>query len=339
MSSNLAAIDCGSLSTRLLVSAPGGRPLVRIMRITGLSRGVDASGHLAPASVRLVLDVLAEYRAVMDKHDVAQVAMVGTSALRDSSDREQLCAAAQAIVGVPLQLLPGETEAALSFIGASGDLPAGHGPWLMLDIGGGSTELAIGPGPGEAVSLDVGCVRLSERHLHGDPPAAAEMELARRWLTGLLQEAQRRVPALRSARSMVGLAGTVSALACWAQSLPGYRRELVHHYWLTGDQVRRALHELSAVAASQRAGLPGIEAQRAAYIVGGALVLAVVMEHFGFDRCLVSEADILDGLVHQLGGSSSALSGAAPRHRQFLTPARDPGSIGHHDVGPWDGIS
>ncbi|HET9060358.1 MAG TPA: hypothetical protein VFN61_10590, partial [Acidimicrobiales bacterium] len=243
------------------------------------------------------------------------------------------CAAAADVVGAPLQLLPGETEAALSYTGASAGLPPGDGPWLMVDIGGGSTELAAGAGPGEAVSLDVGCVRLTERHFHGDPPSAAEIEAAQRWLTALLDRAQNRAPALRSARSLVGLAGTVSALACWVQGLTEYRRDVVHHYWLSRADVRRALDEFCAVPAHKRAGLPGIEAERAQYIVGGTLVLAAVMEHFAMERCLVSEADILDGLVYEL-----ARDDAGPR-AGGSSPARRPGSIGHHDVGPWDGFS
>lgn len=302
----MAAIDCGSLSTRLLIARQDGSALVRIMRITGLARGVDSRGRLDREGVERALRALEEYRRVMDAHGVGVATMIGTSALRDSADRESFAAQASAIVGVELRLLEGESEAALSFRGACSGLPAGEGPWLMVDIGGGSTELAVGAGLGEAISLDVGCVRVTERFLHSDPPSRDEIGRAGEWLAGLLADAVRQVPGLRSARSMVGLAGTVSALASWVQGLRQYRRDLVHHYRLSERDIARALEELSQLPTERRAGLAGIEPQRAPYIVGGTLVLAAVMEHFGLEQCLVSEADILDGLVAELANSGTA---------------------------------
>ena len=194
-------------------------------------------------------------------------------------------------------LLRGDEEAALSFLGATAELRTSDGPWLVADIGGGSTELAVGPEPSGAISLDLGCVRVTERFLHDDPPTTEELATARQWLEARFSTAEREVPAFRSAEALVGLAGTVSALASYDQGLESYDQDAVHHYTLSREAVARALSALAARPASGRAGLPGIEPARAPVIVGGTLVLDTLMAHFGFQDCLVSESDILDGLV------------------------------------------
>jgi exopolyphosphatase / guanosine-5'-triphosphate,3'-diphosphate pyrophosphatase len=295
----VAAIDCGTLSTRLLVAGADGAPTVRLMRLTGLGKGVDAGGEVAAASVGRVLAVLREYRAVMDRNEVGRVLMVGTSALRDATNRGAFSDDAARIVGTELRLLTGEEEAELSFSGATQELARASGPWLVADVGGGSTELAFGP-PLAACSLDVGCVRLTERFFAHDPPAADELDEARSWLEREYRAAEESVPQLRSGRALVGLAGTVAALACFDQGLRSYQREAVHHYKLHRDAVARALVDLASQPAHERAGRPGIEAARAPYILGGALTLETLMAHFGFDECLVSESDILDGMVAHL---------------------------------------
>ncbi len=297
---NVAALDCGSLSTRLLVADAEGVTLERMMRVTGLGRGVDRAGRLSPEAVDRVLEVLGGYRAVMDAHGVEAVAMVGTSALRDAADRDSFRERAAAVVGAELELLDGGTEALLSFRGATAELAAEQGPFLVVDIGGGSTELATGPVPFVARSLDVGCVRLTERHLGSGPPSAAELARARSWVRDLLAGLEGQLPVPGGAATLVGLAGTVSALACYAQGLTRYDRRLVHHYRLARTAVVDALGRLAALPAAERAGLPGVEAARAPFIVGGALVLDEVMAWAGFEECLVSEADILDGLVMRL---------------------------------------
>lgn len=297
---NVAAVDCGSLSTRLLISDGSARPVLRLMRITGLGEGVDEARRLRPDAMERALSALRGYREAMDRNQVGAVRMVGTSALRDATNRDTFVRAAAAAVGAPLELLSGEDEAALSLLGATSDLPQGSGPWLVVDIGGGSTELAVGPGPAEAVSLDLGCVRVTERFLHHDPPLSAELAEATQWLVGQLGLAVARAPALTTARVLVGLAGTVSALALFAQGLRDYERDRVHHFHLGRRVVENALAQLAARPVSERAGLPGIEPARAPHVVGGALVLAAVMAYFGHPECLVSEADILDGLVLSL---------------------------------------
>jgi exopolyphosphatase / guanosine-5'-triphosphate,3'-diphosphate pyrophosphatase len=294
---NFAAVDCGTLSTRLLVSRPAGEPIVRLMRITGLGEGVDRSRALLPQAIERTLVVLGEYRELMDQYDVRAARMVGTSALRDASNRASFSRAAEELVGTPLTLLSGEEEASLSFLGATAELSGNGGPWLVADIGGGSTELVVGKDVPAGRSLDIGCVRVTERFFHHDPPTPAELVAAGAWLGEQYQKAEADLPALRSAVALIGLAGTVSALACFDQGLETCDHEAVHHYRLSRQAVDWALRELAALPASRRSGLPGIEAGRAPVVVGGTLVLASLMTHFGFEDCLVSESDILDGLV------------------------------------------
>jgi exopolyphosphatase/guanosine-5'-triphosphate,3'-diphosphate pyrophosphatase len=308
----VAAIDCGTNSTRLLVAGAENRTLERLMRITRLGEGVDRTGALSVAAIQRTVAVLREYRAVMDRFGVERVRMTATSAARDASNREEFFAAAGAVIGVRPELLGGDEEGTLSFAGATSELDPSTGPWLVADIGGGSTELAAGPAQGmlaggsrparpEAVrSLEIGCVRITERFLASDPPTPAELAAARSCIAGLLEQASRDLPALGRARTLVGLAGTVAALAAIEQGLTAYERDRVHHFALHRDVVTHWLDVLAAEPAAARRVRPGVETDRADVIVGGIVVLAELMRHFGFDECLTSEADILDGLVISL---------------------------------------
>jgi exopolyphosphatase / guanosine-5'-triphosphate,3'-diphosphate pyrophosphatase len=294
---NFAAVDCGTLSTRLLISAPTGEPILRSMRITRLGEGVDRSRLLLPEAIERTLVVLREYQSLMGEHEVQTARMVGTSALRDASNRALFSKPAAELIGTEVDLLSGQDEAALSFLGATAELSAESAPWLVADIGGGSTELVVGPRPFGACSLDLGCVRVTERFLQHDPPTRDELANAEAWLKVQYNEAESEVPGFGAARVFVGLSGTVSALARFDQGLVPYDRKAVHHYRLARQSVEQALADLAGRPAAQRAGLPGIEERRSELIVGGALVLATLMAHFDFDECLVSESDILDGLV------------------------------------------
>jgi exopolyphosphatase/guanosine-5'-triphosphate,3'-diphosphate pyrophosphatase len=300
----VAAIDCGTNSTRLLVAGPGGRPIVRLMRITRLGRGVDKERRLAPDAVERTLSVLGEYRAVLDECEVGRVRMTATSAARDATNREDFFGAAADIVGVRPELLAGEEEGRLSFLGATAGLAPASGPWLVADIGGGSTELIVGAeagGPPAAVrSLDVGCVRVSERFLTSDPPRPEEIGEARTYVADLIATASRAEEAFTRATTLVGLAGTVAALAAIAQGLQSYDRGRVHHYLLSRDTVEGLLTVLASEATSDRRRRPGVEPDRADVIVGGTVVMAELMRLFQFDTCLTSESDILDGLVATL---------------------------------------
>jgi exopolyphosphatase/guanosine-5'-triphosphate,3'-diphosphate pyrophosphatase len=307
----VAAIDCGTNSTRLLVAGSEGTPLERLMTITRLGAGVDRTHALAGDAVERTVAVLRRYREVMDRHGVGPVRMTATSAARDATNREAFFAASEAAVGVEPELLDGEEEGRLSFAGATAGLDVSTGPWLVADIGGGSTELAAGPvaGEGEArlsptavCSIDMGCVRITERFLAGDPPGRDGMARARDHIAAELADAGDAHPEFAAAAEMVGLAGTVAAAAALDQRLDHYDRAAVHHHRLRADVVAGLLDELAPLDAGRRRARPGMERERADVIVGGLLVLDGLLRHFGMDGCLASEADILDGLVMSLVG-------------------------------------
>jgi exopolyphosphatase/guanosine-5'-triphosphate,3'-diphosphate pyrophosphatase len=317
----VAAVDCGTNSTRLLVATsedgPAGlQTLERLMRITRLGEGVDRTRRLARDAIARTAAVLGEYRAVMDSFAVSRVRMTATSAARDAANREDFFGAAERVVGVRPELLGGYEEARLSFVGATAALDPADGPFLVVDIGGGSTEFAVGDGaaspagaapsqagrtvPFAATSVDIGCVRLTERFLRSDPPAPEELSQALSIVHDHLDDVARDIPAVRTAERLVGLAGTVTTVAAVEMGLPGYDGERIHHFVLTRAAVEDVFRTLATERRSQRVHNPGLEEARADVIVGGVVVLVAVMRHFGFDECLVSEADILDGLAMSL---------------------------------------
>jgi len=301
----LAAIDCGTNSTRLLVVDGTGATLERLMRITRLGQGVDATGRLAPDAVERTVAALSEYRGVLDRLEVDQVRMTATSAARDAANRDDFFDAAEAAIGVRPELLGGEEEARLSFLGATSELDPADGPFLVVDIGGGSTELAVGtpgstsPGPEGVVSVDIGCVRITEKFLHSDPPAPEELSGALTVTRDYLDDVARDLPAAAEAASLVGLAGTVTTVAAVELGID-YDRDRIHHFRLSREAVEDVFRTLATETRAQRAHNPGLEEGRADVIVGGIVVLVALMRYFGFDECLVSEADILDGLVMSL---------------------------------------
>jgi exopolyphosphatase / guanosine-5'-triphosphate,3'-diphosphate pyrophosphatase len=296
----VAAIDCGTNSTRLLVSRDG-ETVERLMRITRLGAGVDANGRLAPDAIARVVACLREYRDVMDRHDVERVRMTATSAARDSANRDELFDAAEKAVGVRPELLDGFEEGRLSFAGATAELDATDGPFLVVDIGGGSTEFVVGGSePVGVLSVDIGCVRVTERFLHGDPPSAEELSQAISVVHAYLDDVTREIPEVLDVRRLVGLAGTVSAMAAVEIGLPEYDRDRIHHFTLTRAAAEDVFRTLATESRAHRIHNPGLEEARADVIVGGAAILVTVMRHWEFDECLVSESDILDGLVASL---------------------------------------
>lgn len=307
----VAAVDCGTNSTRLLVAASDGNPIERLMRITRLGEGVDVNNRLSAGAIERTLSVLREYRKVMDRHGVTRARMAATSAARDASNREEFFSGATEVIGARPELLGGDEEGRLSFVGATRELDPATGPWLMADIGGGSTEIAFGDAAGGSPSivrsLQIGCVRITERFLAEDPPTPASVGAARSFVAGLLDETSAAHPSLRDARTLLGLAGTVAALAAIEQRLDHYDRARVHHHTLTRASVENLLKVLAGEPAAERRRRPGMEADRADVIVGGTLVLAEIMRHFGFDGCLTSEADILDGMVMSLVGPQGGM--------------------------------
>src|SRR5438132_2230652 len=192
----VAAVDCGTNSTRLLVSDGGRQTVERLMRITRLGQGVDATGAFAPEAVGRTLDVLREFRQVMDRHGVTRVRMTATSAARDAANRDEFFDAAAGVIGVRPDLLTGDEEARLSFRGATAELDAADGPFLVVDIGGGSTEFAVGSSEPEGVlSMDIGCVRLTEKFLHHDPPTPEELSQVISVTRDYLEDVVRELPA------------------------------------------------------------------------------------------------------------------------------------------------
>ncbi|MEY2399305.1 MAG: exopolyphosphatase / guanosine-5-triphosphate,3-diphosphate pyrophosphatase [Actinomycetota bacterium] len=296
----VAAIDCGTNSTRLLIS-DGARPLERRMVITRLGQGVDKTGNLDPAAMTRVTDVLRDYRDLIDRHNVDKVRVAATSAARDAGNREEFFDAAERAIGVAPELLSGDEEARLSFAGATAELDPRDGPFLVADIGGGSTELVVGSAEVEgARSLDLGCVRLTEQFLHSDPPAPAELSNAVGYVRDELEDVRRQLPILDGGRRFVGLAGTVSAVAAIEQGLQAYDRARVHHFVLTKAAAEDVFRTVATEALVDRIHNPGLERARADVIVGGCVILVAIMRVFHFNECLVSEADILDGLVASL---------------------------------------
>jgi exopolyphosphatase/guanosine-5'-triphosphate,3'-diphosphate pyrophosphatase len=300
----VAAIDCGTNSTRLLVADRDGdgrlRTLTRLMRITRLGQGVDRTGALAPDAVDRTQAVLADYRQVMDEHgvDPGRVRITATSAARDASNRDEWFDAAEAVVGARPELLSGLEEAELSFQGATAELDPSRGPFLVVDLGGGSTEVAYGTEHVErALSLEIGCVRLTERFIESDPPRPEELTAAITYAASWLDDVLRTIPGAASAPTVVGLAGTVSTVAAVEIGLATYDRDQIHHFVLTKDAAEDVFRTLATESREDRLANPGLEEARADVIVGGCCALVALYRTLGFDELLVSEADILDGLA------------------------------------------
>ncbi|NNE75429.1 MAG: Ppx/GppA family phosphatase [Acidimicrobiales bacterium] len=293
----VAAIDCGTNSTRLLIG-DGHHTAERLMRITRLGEGVDATGRLADAAIERVCTVLAEFRSVMDAHRVTKVRMTATSAARDADNSDEFFDRAEAIVGVRPELLSGLDEGTLSFVGATAELDPTDGPFLVVDIGGGSTEFAIGAAECEAAaSTDMGCVRFTEKFIEHDPARPEELVMCLSMAETIIDEVARNNPTMGMANRLVGLAGTVAAAAVIEQGLAIYDRDKVHHFVLTKEAAEDVFRTLASESREERLGNPGMEEARADVIVGGMCILIAVMRYFDFDECLVSESDILDGLV------------------------------------------
>ncbi|MCY4258359.1 MAG: Ppx/GppA phosphatase family protein [bacterium] len=297
----VAAIDCGTNSTRLLVSRGGTQTLERLMTITRLGEGVDSTGNLSAAAIKRTVACLEHYRSVMDSYGVGAVRITATSAARDAANRQVFFDAATQAVGVSPELLSGLEEAQLSFRGATAELDPAQGPFLVVDLGGGSTELCVGTTDCEvAMSLDIGCVRLTEKYLHQDPPLPEELHACLSVAGAHLDDVDREMPQVRNARTFVGLAGTISTAAAVEQGLNEYERDKVHHFCLTKQAAEDVFRALATESRADRACNPGLDAGRVDVIVGGMAILVKIMRHFSFDSCLVSESDILDGLVASL---------------------------------------
>lgn len=310
-----AAVDVGTNSVRLLVAEPGDPlvPVTREMRITRLGRGVSATGHLDDRALARTIDCIADYARQWTTLGASRVRITATSAVRDAVDRERFFAGVEERVGVRPEVLTGEDEARMAFAGATRSVD-GDPPYLVLDIGGGSTELILGDRePRGMVSRQLGCVRLTESCLGDDPPTPAQLDAAQRDIDGhLLAIGEFLDPA--AARTLIGVAGTVTTLAALHLELPTYDPERIHGARVPRRRVRELTDRLTQMSARQIAALGPMAAGREDVIGAGALILARLMDRYGFSEILASEADSLDGLALEL----LALDAGGPR----ATPVR-----------------
>jgi exopolyphosphatase/guanosine-5'-triphosphate,3'-diphosphate pyrophosphatase len=303
----VAALDCGTNSLRLLIAdvhASSMSDVVRRMEIVRLGEGVDRTGRLSREALDRTFVVLDGYAEQIRSHGVDAVRMVATSATRDASNRDEFVAGVRARLGVDPEVVTGEEEAALSFLGATRELQHDSGvasPYLVVDIGGGSTEFVLGDssGPIAARSVDVGCVRMTERHLHDDPPTQAEVDAARRDIVDAINRVRSTVP-IEQAETLIGLAGSVTTVVALALGLPEYDAQRIHHARVVAADVRRVTDELLAATKEQRAAMSVMHPGRVDVIGGGALVLDAVMTEGRFADVVASEHDILDGIAFSL---------------------------------------
>jgi exopolyphosphatase / guanosine-5'-triphosphate,3'-diphosphate pyrophosphatase len=310
----VAAIDCGTNSIRLLIAdvtvrddgTSWLRDVHREMRIVRLGQGVDATGRLAPEALERTRAALADYARAAARKGVERARMVATSATRDASNRADFFTMTTDVLGVPAEVISGEEEAALSFAGAVGDLDPGDGPFLVMDVGGGSTELVLGTWDGRKAdvvasrSVNIGCVRLTERCLHGDPPTKAEAADAAATAAAVLADAFAAVPVER-ARTFIGVAGTVTTLSALHLDLPDYDADVLHLSRLPMAAIDEVTARLVGMSHEQRAALGPMHPGRVDVIAGGAIVVRTAAQEVaarsGVTELVVSEHDILDGIA------------------------------------------
>jgi exopolyphosphatase/guanosine-5'-triphosphate,3'-diphosphate pyrophosphatase len=307
--SRVGAIDQGTNSTRLLVLEP--RPqeepleVCRDMVITRLGQGVDDTGRLAPEAIDRASRAIARFaRRARAQHVDDRLRIGATSAVRDAADGEGFLRGVRELIGVDPELIDGEREAVLSFLGGTRGLDPAAGPFLLVDVGGGSTELVFGREPGaveRSISTQIGSVRLTERVGPSDPPTDADLEAFRAGARAELEAAEAHLQ-VADARTFVAVAGTATTLQACALGLGRYDPDLIHRSTLSRAEAERTLRELAAMTNEGRAAIPVMPRGRGDVIVAGASILVEAMRRFGFDDALVSETDILDGLALELLG-------------------------------------
>ncbi|MCL6673105.1 Ppx/GppA phosphatase family protein [Streptomyces panaciradicis] len=306
----VAAVDCGTNSIRLLVADvnPGTGELLELdrrMTIVRLGQDVDRTGRLAPEALERTFAACREYAEVIRDLGAEKVRFVATSASRDASNRDDFVRGVVDILGVEPEVISGEQEAEFSFTGATNELKGRDDlarPYLVVDIGGGSTEFVVGDDHVRAArSVDVGCVRMTERHLvvdgaAGDPPSEEQIAAMRADIERALDLAEETVP-LGEARTLVGLAGSVTTVSAIAQDLPAYDSARIHHSRVSRERVREITERLLRSTHAERAAVPSMHPGRVDVIAAGALVLLSIMERTGAEEVVVSEHDILDGIA------------------------------------------
>jgi exopolyphosphatase / guanosine-5'-triphosphate,3'-diphosphate pyrophosphatase len=306
LSGRVAAVDLGTNSIRLLVASSdeGGAlaEFARDMVITRIGQGVDETGRIDPSALERTVAVLARYCRQARALHAERIRVSATSAVRDAGDREELERAVREHSGEDLRVIDGELEAALSFSGSIRGLDDAEAPapFLVMDIGGGSTEFVIGTdAPEAAISTQMGSVRLTERFVSHDPPLAGELDSIRRKVIGVLSDVERAVP-VGSAHTMVAVAGTATTLQAISMGLERYDPDATHRTWLSLEDAERVLARLASMTTRERSALSVMAPGRGDVIVTGAIVLVEALRRFGFERVLISETDILDGLAFEL---------------------------------------
>ena len=306
----VAAIDCGTNSIRLLIVDRVDhrlRDVHREMRIVRLGEGVDATGRFAAEALARTEAALVDYAVLLREHGVRKLRMVATSATRDAENRDEFFAMTAGVLGdvVPgaiAEVITGSQEAELSFNGAVGELDSAAAPFVVVDLGGGSTEVVFGDARGvqASYSADIGCVRMTERCLHSDPPTAIEVAEARDVVRDRLSEALRVVP-VEQAKTWVGVAGTFTTIAALARGMDTYDPEAIHLSRIGFDSMLAVCDQLIGMTRAQRAALGPMHVGRVDVIGGGAIVVqelaAAMSERAGIDELVVSEHDILDGIA------------------------------------------
>ena len=324
MPSRVAAVDCGTNSLRLLVADVDRdraevTDVARRMEVVRLGQGVDQTGRLAPEALERTIGVLRDYAGIITRSGARAVRMVATSGTRDADNAAEFVHRVKEVLGVAPEVLTGSEEAMLAFTGATAELSGADdgAVYLVADIGGGSTEFGLGAAASiaaaavtgraesavRAISVNIGCVRMTERHLHGDPPAVKEVAAATADIDAALDTVAAALP-VRQAGTLVGLAGSVTTVAAIAMGLPAYNAARLHHARVSAAAVHAVTRGLLAQTRADRAAVGVMHPGRVDVIGGGALILDRIMARFGFGEVLVSEHDILDGMAWSLAGDS-----------------------------------
>ena len=304
MARTLAAIDCGTNSTRLLIVEQTGqreyKTLHREAHITRLGEGTDRTQELGAEAMDRVLATLIDFAGKIEDHQVSKTKFVATSAVRDARNKDVFLTAAEEVTTIKPEILDGLDEARFTFLGATNDVLS-TGPSLVIDIGGGSTEFAFGDGELElSHSADIGCVRISERFIANDPPLPEELSAAQSLIDLHLDDVLMNIPSIQSSTNIYGVAGTVSATSMIEQGLYKYNFDLVHGHIMSKQDIEEVFRLLATDNREGRLSNPGMEEGRVDVIVGGLCILAQIMRKLDFEQIQVSESDILDGLILSL---------------------------------------
>ncbi len=299
----VAAIDCGTNSIRLLIADIDGnnfREVVRDMEIVRLGQGVDETGQFHPDAITRTLAAVDKFAAEIAKRGVEKIRFCATSASRDATNRHLFVDGVRERLGIELEVISGDEEAALSFAGAIKDINPSNGPFLVVDIGGGSTEFVFGTSTVEAArSVNIGCVRMTERHFASDPATVQQIEAARTDIQAAIAQAAAVVP-ITKAKTLVAVAGTATTVAAAALDLPEYDRYAIHLSRISAQQTHDAATMFATSTREQRLALGYMHPGRVDVIAAGSLVLSEIMKATGASEFVASESDILDGMAFSL---------------------------------------